>query len=69
LVEHIETMDAHWNVGSSALHSVQDGNHEVLLSVVEVLAGELYGSEMREHIGEFLEDVPCHIASPDQPSN
>lgn len=68
LVDLIETIDAEPNTSEgSVLHSIQDENCSVLLSVVEVLAGGLYGLEMREHVNKFLEDVPCQITPPTAP--
>ena len=43
------------------IYPIQEKNRAVLLSVVEVLAGELYGAELREYVEEFLEDVPTRI--------
>jgi hypothetical protein len=40
------------------LQSIQENNRAALLSVVQVLAGDLHGAEMQEHIEEFFEDFP-----------
>lgn len=46
------------------VYVIQEKNRAALLSVVEVLAGQLYGAELREYVEEFLDDVPTRIQVP-----
>jgi hypothetical protein len=62
LLDLVATIDSESSPnGGSVIYPIQEKNRAVLLSVVEVLAGELYGAELREYVEEFLEDVPTRI--------
>lgn len=65
MLDLVATIDKESRPNSpSVVYVIQEKNRAALLSVVEVLAGQLYGAELREYVEEFLDDVPTRIQVP-----